>query len=144
MKISIAPWTENDIPDMAEIEKSCMKAPWTEKMLKEEYQNPFFKCYTAKKEDVIAGYINYHIIADEYHIANIAVKENCRRQGIASFLLGELIQTAQKNNIKGITLEVGETNTAAAELYKKHGFNCEGVRKKYYGNENALIMWKYL
>lgn len=144
MKLSIDKWSEADIPLIAEIEKRCIKKPWTEKMLWEEYNNPFFECITCRVDGDFAGYVNYHKITDEYHIANIAVSENFRRKGIACALIEEVVCTAKNNNINGITLEVGENNAAAVNLYKKLGFISEGKRKNYYGKEAALIMWKYL
>ena len=43
--------------------------------------------------------------------------------------------------MKNITLEVNENNTFAITLYKKHNFEINGFRKKYYnGIDNALIM----
>ena len=69
--------------------------------------------------------------------------------GIGKNLLTESISWADANGIKKITLNVLETNERAITLYKKHGFEIEGVLKKdklladgdYY---NTLIMgrWK--
>jgi ribosomal-protein-alanine N-acetyltransferase len=143
--IDIAVWDESDIVQLAGIEKQCMEKPWNEKMLEEEYKNPFFVCLTAKKNGDVIGYINYHIISDEFHIANVAVIKSYRRKGIGSMLLESLLKRAAENNIRGVTLEVNENNTAAVGLYKKYGFITEGIRKNYYGNgKDALIMWKYL
>ncbi|WP_407339943.1 GNAT family N-acetyltransferase [Dickeya ananatis] len=47
--------------------------------------------------------------------------------GVGSNLLKESIDWADKNKIKKITLNVLETNTTAIALYKKFGFEIEGV-----------------
>jgi len=41
------------------------------------------------------------------------------------------------------TLEVRISNYSAQSLYRKYGFHEEGVRRRYYSdnNEDALIMW---
>lgn len=144
MNVSIQTWTKSDICIIAEIERQCIKNPWNENMLAEEYLNPDFNCLVAKQGEILTGYINYHTVLDEYHISNIAVDKNYRRKGIASALLLYLFEIAMQNSIKGITLEVGKYNNSAIELYTKHGFKAEGIRKKYYGDEDAVIMWKYL
>ena len=144
MKIKTRKWTDKDIPILADIERLTFAAPWSEQMLAEEYGNKFFECIIAEIDDKIAGYINYHIIADEYHIANLAVRENFKKQGVATNLLAYLIDMAIKNKSYGITLEVRQSNEAAIGLYSKFGFIKEGKRIKYYGNEDAVIMWKYL
>ena len=39
------------------------------------------------------------------------------------------------------TLEVRMSNRAAQRLYSKFGLAPVGVRKDYYANEDALVMW---
>jgi ribosomal-protein-alanine N-acetyltransferase len=39
-----------------------------------------------------------------------------------------------------IFLEVRQSNNAAINLYKSFGFKEIGVRKKYYKNEDALVL----
>ncbi|MEH7331886.1 GNAT family N-acetyltransferase [Neobacillus drentensis] len=68
--------------------------------------------------------------------------------GIGKNLLMESIHGADSNNIKKITLNVLETNEKAIELYKKYGFEVEGVLKKdkilsdgnYY---NTIVMGRF-
>ena len=62
--------------------------------------------------------------------------------GIGSKLLEELIKKAEEVSSL-ITLEVNEENKPAIHLYKKYGVKLLGKRKKYYKNNDALIMTKY-
>lgn len=145
MQITVCDWTAEDIPAVAEIEKSCLKRSWTQKMLEEEFNSPFFACIVAKTGGEVAAYLSYHIIVSEYHIANLAVKENFRRKGVARRLIGELVSRAKNNGVSGITLEVSANNLAALSLYQNCGFLKSGLRKNYYGaSDDAVIMWKYL
>lgn len=50
--------------------------------------------------------------------------------GIGKNLLQQSINWADSNGIKKITLNVLETNYKAIELYKKYGFEVEGILKK--------------
>lgn len=50
--------------------------------------------------------------------------------GIRKNLLQQSIQWADSNDIKKITLKVLETNDQAMELYKKYGFEVEGMLRK--------------
>ncbi|MBA2177020.1 GNAT family N-acetyltransferase [Halobacillus locisalis] len=50
--------------------------------------------------------------------------------GMATNLLYESIKWAESHGIKKITLRVIETNTPAIRLYRRHGFDIEGVLKK--------------
>jgi ribosomal-protein-alanine N-acetyltransferase len=44
-------------------------------------------------------------------------------------------------DLEAYTLEVRVSNMAAVALYKRLGFSVEGIRPKYYIDEDALIMW---
>jgi len=68
--------------------------------------------------------------------------------GIGKYLLQESILWADSNGIKKIALTVLETNVKAIELYKRLGFEIEGILKndkilsdgKYY---NTIVMGKF-
>ena len=55
-----------------------------------------------------------------------------------------LILLAKDLNISTLFLEVNEQNKPAIHLYEKLGFEKLGVRKKYYNNNNGIIMKKNL
>ncbi|MDR4346889.1 GNAT family N-acetyltransferase, partial [Bacillus anthracis] len=59
--------------------------------------------------------------------------------GIGKSLLGQSIHWADENEIKKISLQVLETNEKAIQLYKKLGFEVEGILK----NDKRLSDGKY-
>jgi len=146
MKFKIVPFTEDHIEEIFEIEKLCFATPWTIESLKEELNNAIAKYLIAICDDKVIGYAGIWNIIDEGHITNIAVHPGYREHGVGDSLLDTLIEICNNNQIHSLTLEVRESNLKAQNLYKKHGFIVEGIRKKYYSdnNENALIMWKYM
>ena len=75
---------------------------------------------------------------------NIVIKKTYRNQGIGTLLLENLILLAKDLNIFTLFLEVNEQNKPAIHLYEKFGFEKLGVRKKYYNNNNGIIMKKNL
>jgi ribosomal-protein-alanine N-acetyltransferase len=40
-----------------------------------------------------------------------------------------------------LTLEVRTTNESAIRLYERFGFQPIGVRRNYYGDGDAIVMW---
>ena len=82
------------------------------------------------------------MIAGEGQIYNIAIAPEFRREGIGEALLRHLIDKADADGCKLVTLEVRSGNEAAMELYKKLGFREVGRRKGYYakGGEDAVLM----
>lgn len=73
---------------------------------------------------------------------NIAVKSEHLRRGVGTSLVTELSFRLHFTNVANIWLEVRESNEAAINFYKKHGFFKELTRPRFYTNpvENAVIM----
>jgi [ribosomal protein S18]-alanine N-acetyltransferase len=93
------------------------------------------------------GLVAYLIVSryvDAWHIMNVAVQPEYRRQGVASRLLDELFELTSGDPRRGYTLEVRVSNATAIALYERFGFEPSGVRRGYYtdNREDALIMWK--
>lgn len=110
--------------------------------LKTEYSK-YFVCESNSDNKEIVGYAGYWIVGNEGHITTMVVCQRYRRMHIADILLYKLINSAIRNNIKWLTLEVRASNIAAIALYSKYDFKQLGIRKNYYqdDNEDALILW---
>lgn len=80
-------------------------------------------------------------LGDEAHLMNLLVGVEWRRRGIGSMLLAELIRQAIEAGAKHLTLEVRTGNKAARALYARFGLAPVGLRKGYYNDDDALILW---
>lgn len=91
---------------------------------------------------LILGFAGIWFMADEAHLANIAVREAYRQRGVGELLLISVIKLAIERDTRFITLEVRFTNKAAQALYKKYGFVEVGIRRGYYtvNREDAMLM----
>ena len=89
----------------------------------------------------LAGYLVCSRYADVWHLMNIAVMPERRRQGIARRLLERLFDEAGPD--ARYTLEVRTSNHGAIAMYEQLGFRRAGHRRRYYhdNGEDALIMW---
>ena len=96
--------------------------------------------------ETVAGYVGLMYVIDEGYIANVAVTSDYRRQHIADLLIAELVRRGQELHLAFLTLEVRASNEPAQALYRKHGFEVVGLRKRYYEKprEDALLMTLYL
>ncbi len=94
------------------------------------------------------GYLIARRIFDEYEILALATNKKYRRKGVATDLLVCLLQSAKKDKIKKIFLEVSVKNLSAIKMYKKFGFYKAGERKNYYKTSeemrDAYIMIKLI
>ncbi len=147
--IEVVEMKQEHLNAVLEIENQCFAVPWSKKSMEGELERVskgMAYYYVALADGKVAGYGGMWHVVNEGHITNIAVDENYRRRGIADAIVAKIIETAQKKDMLGVTLEVRPSNTAAIALYKKHGFGIEGLRKEYYDDnrEDAYIMWRYL
>jgi ribosomal-protein-alanine N-acetyltransferase len=92
----------------------------------------------------LVGYLVISRYVDAWHVMNVAVAPEHRRQGIAKALLDRLFEVTASDERRGYTLEVRVSNEGAIKLYEAMGFVARGVRRGYYtdNREDALIMWK--
>ncbi|MCC6315200.1 MAG: ribosomal protein S18-alanine N-acetyltransferase, partial [Thermomicrobiales bacterium] len=91
----------------------------------------------------IVGFAGMWNAFDEAHVTTIAVDEPYRGQGLGEVLLTALFDEATRRGANWLTLEVRVSNAPAQALYRKWGFSVQGVRRRYYSdnNEDAHIMW---
>src|SRR5687767_12013717 len=91
----------------------------------------------------IVGFAGMWSMFDEAHITTIGVEPEMRGRGLGELLLIALADEAVRRGADWLTLEVRVSNVPAQALYRKYGFTVQGVRKRYYSdnNEDAYIMW---
>lgn len=142
MNYTLVPMDRSHLAGVAELERLCFATPWSEAMLAEELYNDTASFIVAEGEDgSVLGYAGLHVILDEGYIDNVAVRPDCRRQGIADRLLDVFCRFGEEK-LAFLTLEVRPSNEAAVALYWKHGFQEAGRRRDYYEapKEDALLL----
>ena len=144
MAIKIEKMNLNHLNELQEILISDFDDFWSFSTLKEELENENSSYIIGKINNEIIGFAGLKIIFDQADIMNSLIKKTYRNQGIGTLLLENLILLAKDLNISTLFLEVNEQNKPAIHLYEKLGFEKLGVRKKYYNNNNGIIMKKNL
>ncbi len=144
MSVKIDKCTPSDFPFLARIEKENMERPWTEAMIKEAYDSGDYLFFKATKGDKIVGYLSARLCIDECELNNVAVDRESRRNGVGTLLLSALESECKAGAFVVIFLEVNEKNIAAMKLYLKNGFSEMSRRKRYYGDDDAIILTKKL
>ena len=147
MHVRIVPMNADHLDEIAELERICFSTPWSRNMLAEELDNAC-SAFLVAEDDAgkVAGYAGLQVILDEGYITNVAVRPECRRNGIAGKLLQVFLDFGQANHLAFLTLEVRASNYDAIALYGSRGFRSVGRRKNYYEHpkEDAIIMTKEL
>lgn len=143
MHVRIVPMNADHLNEVVELERICFSTPWSRNMLAEELDNALSAFLVALDDSGrVAGYAGLQVVLDEGYITNVAVRPDCRRQGVAGKLLQVFLDFAQGNRLAFLTLEVRASNYDAIALYGSRGFRSVGRRKNYYEHprEDAIIM----
>jgi [ribosomal protein S18]-alanine N-acetyltransferase len=133
-----------DVEAIEAIERRTMPAPWSRMMFVGEIAKPTSICLGAYLEDALVGYLVVSRYVDAWHVMNLVVAPEHRRQRIATRLMNALFEITGDDRQRGFTLEVRVSNDSAIKLYESLDFRSQGVRRGYYtdNREDALIMWR--
>lgn len=133
---------EQDIGEIARLEKEIFPDPWSPSALRETWGQKQARILGAWLHGQMAGYVIVYFAADESEIARIAVDERFRRQGVAGAMLDEMERVLGGKGIARLMLDVRKSNVAALGFYLSRGFKEDGIRKNFYTNptEDAILM----
>ncbi len=131
-----------DLPAVAALERRSFTSPWSPGMFVLEMSKSGSVSLAAEDGGRITGYIVLTRFDLAWHLMNVAVTPEERRQGLATRLIDAAL--ARIPGESPVTLEVRPSNVPAIALYESLGFRARGFRKGYYPDtgEDALIMWR--
>jgi len=82
------------LPAVLAIERRSFETPWSLAMFVLELSKPLGICVAAVTDEGLVGYLVCSRYADVWHLMNVAVPPDKRRQGIASRLMERLFEEA--------------------------------------------------
>ena len=141
--IDIRRLTYADLPQVVAVERRAFPTPWSLAMFVLELSKPGGCCLAAVRQGEVIGYLICSRFDTVFHVMNVAVDPDLRRQGIGRRLLETLLETIGDPDAR-YTLEVRPSNLGAIRIYERLGFLCVGHRPRYYqdNGEDAMIMWR--
>ncbi|SLM86763.1 Ribosomal-protein-S18p-alanine acetyltransferase [Vagococcus fluvialis bH819] len=120
------------------------KSPWSNTIfwleLTKRQQSLYVKAVHGSE---VLGFIGVRVMNTDAHITNLAVLPKYQHHGIGKQLLVESLIFAKNNKCLTMSLEVKKTNYRAINLYKNFGFYINGIKPKYYkeDQEDAVDMF---
>ena len=142
-RLRIRRLTYPDLPQVIGIERRAFPTPWSLAMFVLELSKASGICLAAVSDRRLVGYLICSRYETVWHVMNVAVDPERRREGVASALLAELYTRVGDEQAR-YTLEVRRSNAGAIHLYERDGFRAAGLRRRYYqdNGEDALVMWR--
>lgn len=140
----IRAWEEKDISRIEEIERACFRDPWTRTDLEGVVKFSCYQSFLAEEGGQVCGYGCMIALFETAEIANVAVDIPFRKRGIGRKILLAMHEKAKELGASEALLEVRKSNAAAIALYESEGYIPYGIREKYYGDEDAVLMRKEL
>lgn len=128
---TVALMSEDDLPEVLDIERQSNSHPWTERNFQDALASGYL-CLTAREQRHICGFAVARLLLDEAELLLIAVAPAGRRQGVAALLWNELTQRLYTSGARTVHLEVRASNQGAQAFYISRGFVQTGIRRKYY------------
>ena len=141
--IEVRRLTYADLPHVVAIERQAFPAPWSLAMFVLELSKTGGVCLAADDGDELVGYLICSRYDTVWHVMNVSVHPARRRRGIATAMIGSLLERIGDPHAQ-LTLEVRRSNAGAIALYERLGFRAAGVRRRYYqdNGEDAIVMWR--
>jgi [ribosomal protein S18]-alanine N-acetyltransferase len=140
-ELTIRPMDPRDLDAVLEMERAIYPQPWSRPIFDDELRQPGRVYVVALADGALVGYAGVMLVADDAHVTTLAVDPAARRDRIGTRLMLYLVERVLQMGARHLTLEVRMSNRAAQRLYSRFGMAPVGVRKAYYVDEDALIMW---
>ncbi len=132
-----------DLIQVILVEREVFLFPWS-KINFSDSISAGHDCRVLEQTSSIFGYGVMMTGVNEAHLLTIGISATWQNKGWGKKLLYHFIELAKQQNLRSMLLDVRESNTGAALLYKRIGFKSIARRRMYYpamcGREDAIIM----
>lgn len=131
----------DDLDQILDLEAATFRMPWSRDVFEEEIVAPGRSYLVADHEGRVVGYGGLMLVERDAHINTLAARRPAPVPAVGTRLMLALVHIGLAGGAEHLTLEVRASNRRAQEFYRKFGMAPVGVRKHYYRDEDALIMW---
>ena len=132
-----------DLDRIIDIEVATYTQPWTRGIFTDELAAESRTYVVAEHEGQILGYGGLMQVDEDAHVTTLVSVAAAPVKAVGTRLMLALIASGLGAGARQLTLEVRASNRRAQDFYRKFGLAPVGVRKNYYLDEDALIMWAH-
>lgn len=132
-----------DLDQVMELERITFRTPWAREVFETELEQPG-RCYlVAEHASRVVGFGGLMVVDGDAHINTLAAARPSPTPAIGTRLMLSLVDRGLEQGAQYLSLEVRAANRRAQEFYRRFGMAPVGVRKFYYQEDDALIMWAH-
>ncbi len=145
--IVLRPMTFDDLDEIVVIEKQLFSEPWPRTVFVREVEDTETSwSVVGCRDGHVVCYAIAWVVRQEFHIANLAVREDAQGKGLGAYLLDQTLEEGRIRGCRYVALEVRQSNLPAIGLYDSRDFRGVAIRKGYYGanGEDAIVMVREL
>lgn len=147
--VQIEAMQSGHVSAVLDIERRVESHPWTAGNFTDALGNTAYCSRIIHKQGQVQGYAVWLKAPDLIELLLIGVTPEQQRRGLGRQLLDDGLNWAREHGVERLVLEVRASNAAAITLYKKYGFQADGLRKNYYPlaegvREDAILMSLHL
>ena len=146
--MTVRPATADDVADIAASELTNLGTDaWSAALVEQGVAGglPTIHYLVAEVDGAVVGHAVASLVADVAELQRIAVDPDHRRHGLASALLGGVLDEAKARGAERLLLEVREDNDAAIAFYARRGFAEIDRRPRYYRDgATAVVMQRVI
>lgn len=132
-----------DKEELEKIQNECL-----EKLEHQDFdfilKNHNFVVLKGEIQGQIVGFVSASFSFEQCDVLQVCVCEKFRRKGLGKELLTSFENIMKEKGVCELFLEVNEKNLSAIALYNSMNFSFLSKRKKYYGENDAIVMHKTL
>jgi ribosomal-protein-alanine N-acetyltransferase len=139
----VRPMETVDVGRVMGLETVAYTQPWTQGVFLDELAADNRVYLIAEHEGEIVGYGGLMVVGEDAHVTTLVSIKPAPLNAIGTRLMLALIDAGLGAGARQLTLEVRASNREAQEFYRKFGMAPVGLRKNYYLDEDALIMWAH-
>ena len=132
-----------DLDQILELEAATFRMPWSREVFEAELAAPGRSYVVADHEGRVVGFGGLMLVERDAHINTLAARRPAPVPAVGTRLMLALVHIGLAGGAEHLTLEVRASNRRAQDFYRKFGMAPVGVRKHYYRDEDALIMWAH-
>jgi ribosomal protein S18 acetylase RimI-like enzyme len=132
--ITLRPMTMNDLPRVAQVDAAAFQPLWQNSL--SALTKAFSQAIHASVAENESGMVGYQLSTGNphgAHLARLAVRPEAQGRGIASALIGNLMNcVCEDRNLSRITVNTQSDNQSSLALYEKIGFRRTGEQYPVY------------